>query len=165
MHGKFNLFHTRKFVYLARIVHSSRHEMLTRIETIDRFLWFGKLHHRFLKIVQCSFDQNTILFVEMEQMVPNGLLGQHFRIANDNNAVTGPRQSHVQAARIVQETDALVLVRTYARHDDEIFLSPLKSIHASNFNILQTNGKLTDASCFTQDITNELAELLVPGII
>ena len=115
--------------------------MLARIETIDRFLWLGKLHHRLFEIVQGALDQNAVLLVEVKQMVPDGLFGQHFWIANDNNAVARSRQGHVQAARIVQEADALVLVRAHARHDDKVLLSTLKGIHASNFNILQSNNK------------------------
>lgn len=61
--------------------------MLTGIEAVDGFLRFGKLHHRLFEIVQRSFDQDPVLFVEMKQVIPNGLLGQHLRVTHDDDPV------------------------------------------------------------------------------
>ena len=112
--------------------------MLTGIETVDGLFGFGELHHRFFEIVEGALDEDAILLVKVQQVVPDGLFGQHFGIADDDNAVAGPRQRHVQPARIVQETDALIFVGSHARHDDEILLSTLESIHTGYFNILQS---------------------------
>lgn len=48
-------------------------------------------------------------------------------------------QSHVQTPGVVQEADALVLIRTHTRQDDEIFLSALEGIYAGYFHLLYGN--------------------------
>jgi len=111
--------------------------MLTGIEAVDGLLGFGELHHRLFEVVQSSFDQHPVLFVKVEQVVPDGLLGQHFGIAHDDDPVARSGQSHVQSAGIVEEANALVFVGSDARHDDEIFLSALESVHTGDFDILQ----------------------------
>lgn len=45
-------------------------------------------------------------------------------------------ESHVQSARIVEETDSLVFIGSDTRQDDEIFLSALEGINAGNLNLL-----------------------------
>ena len=46
------------------------------------------------------------------------LAGQHLRVADDDHGVLGPGQRHVQAARVGQEPDALLLVGSHVRDDD-----------------------------------------------
>lgn len=52
----------------------------------------------------------------------------------------GPGQRHIETTRVVQEANALVLVGTHTRQDDEIFFSALESINAGNLYFLQCDG-------------------------
>lgn len=45
-------------------------------------------------------------------------------------------QRHIQTTWVIQEADALVLIGTNARQDDEVLLSALEGVHASNFHLL-----------------------------
>lgn len=45
-----------------------------------------------------------------QQQIPKRLFGQHFGVTNDDEATSSTSQRHVQAARIVEKSDALVLI-------------------------------------------------------
>ena len=113
--------------------------MLTGIKTVDGFLWFGKLHHRFLQIVKSPLCQHMVFLVKMKQVIPNGLFGQYFGIANDDNSVACASHGYVQPTWIIKKTDSLIFVGADTRHDYNILLSTLESVNASNFNILKWN--------------------------
>lgn len=103
-----------------RVVHGVRHEVLAGIESVDNLLRLRELNHRLLQVVQASLDQNLLLLVEVQQIVPQRLLAEHFRVADDDDAVLGASEGNVQATRIVQEADALVLVGADAGEDDDV---------------------------------------------
>lgn len=48
----------------------------------------------------------------------------------------GSGQRHVETPWVIQEADALVLIGTYTRQDDEVLLSALEGIYAGNFHLL-----------------------------
>jgi len=62
--------------------------------------------------------------------------GTYLRIADDDDAVAGARHGHVEAARVVQEADTLVLVGAHARHDDQVLLATLERVHRRDLNFL-----------------------------
>lgn len=81
--------------HLLRIVHRIGHEVLSGIERVDNFFGLRELNHRLLHVVQASFDQNFLLLVEVQKVVPQLLLAQHLRVADDDQAVLGSGERHV----------------------------------------------------------------------
>lgn len=63
-------------------------------------------------------------------------LAKHARVSEDDETVLGPRQSHVETARVVEEADTLMFVASNARQDDVIFLSSLECVHAGDLDLL-----------------------------
>ena len=55
---------------LTSIKHSSAHEAATRIGGIDELTGLGELDHTLLEVVEWTLDQNTGVFVFVEQVVP-----------------------------------------------------------------------------------------------
>lgn len=48
----------------------------------------------------------------------------------------GSGQRYVETTWVIQEADALVLIGTNTRQDDEVLLSALEGVHAGNFHLL-----------------------------
>ena len=48
----------------------------------------------------------------------------------------GSRERHVQASRVVEEADALVIVGAHTRQDDEVLLASLEGVHAGHLDLL-----------------------------
>lgn len=48
----------------------------------------------------------------------------------------GSGQRHIETSWVIQEADALVLVSSDTRQDDEVLLSALERIHAGDLNLL-----------------------------
>lgn len=48
----------------------------------------------------------------------------------------GSGQRHIETTWVIQEANALVLIGTNTRQDDEVLLSALESIHAGNLHLL-----------------------------
>ena len=103
---------------LTGIINGGRHEMLPGIEAIDGLLWLGELHHRLLQVVESPLCKDVVLLVEVQQMVPDGLLGQHFGVADNDDAIAGSSHSHVETARVVEEANPLIFIGSDAGHDD-----------------------------------------------
>lgn len=53
----------------------------------------------------------------------------------------GSGQCHIETSRVVQEADALVLVGSHARQNDEVLLSALESVHTGDFHLLKQDRK------------------------
>ena len=66
----------------------------------------------------------------------------------------GSGQRHVETTRVIQEADALMLIGTDTRENDEVLLSALEGVHAGNFHLLQRNmtrtGMRSDADNFSK---------------
>ena len=62
-------------------------------------------------------------------------LAENLRVAENHHAILGTRQRNVQPARIVQESNALVLVAPNAAQDDVVLLSALEGVDAGNFDL------------------------------
>lgn len=59
-----------------------------------------------------------------------------FRCVSEYWSLLCSGQSHIQTPGVVQEANALVLIGTNTRQDDEIFLSALEGIYAGYFHLL-----------------------------
>lgn len=134
-----------------------------RVDGVDEFSRFAELHEALSEVVERSLHQNLLLLVVVQQVVPQRLLRERLGVPHDYHAVPshkrtqiglepliksgmfgiwllvislGSGQRHVETTRVVQETDALVLVCTNTRQDDEVLLSALEGIHAGNLHLL-----------------------------
>lgn len=63
-------------------------------------------------------------------------LREHFGVADDDDTVLGTGQGNVETARVIQETNTLMLIGSYARQDDEVLLSTLKRVNAGDLYLL-----------------------------
>jgi hypothetical protein len=103
---------------------------------------FGQLHGARTQTTERSVHQQAGLGKVVQQVVPQRLLSQDFGVPHDDQTVLGTGQSDVQTTRILEEADTLVLVRTHARHNDQVFLATLEGVHAGNFNGLKNVNKI-----------------------
>mmetsp|Transcript_17786 Transcript_17786/g.49791 ORF Transcript_17786/g.49791 Transcript_17786/m.49791 type:complete len:242 (+) Transcript_17786:915-1640(+) len=92
--------------------------------------------HGVLEAAQGAFHQAVVLLVVGEERIPNGLLGQHLGVAQHHHAVLCAGQRNVEAPRVVEKPDALVLVGADARQDDVVLLATLEGVHAGDLNVL-----------------------------
>ena len=74
---------------------------------VNRLLGLGDLDGKGFEIVEGSFHQRIVALEVSQQLRPQWLFGQHFGVSQHHQSVFGARQRHVEAARIVQETNAL----------------------------------------------------------
>lgn len=121
---------------LASAKHGVVHVTTARVQRVDELLGLAELDHAFFEVVQRSFDQYVLLFVVREQMVPQQLLGQHFRVANYYHSIFGSSESDIQTSWIVQETNTLMLISADTRQDNNVLLAALKSIDTSDLDLL-----------------------------
>ena len=134
--GARSVVHRARDQRFPRVVHRRGHEVRARIRRVDEFLWLGELDHRLLEIVERPLDEDLLLLVEAQQVIPQRLLRQHLRVTYDYDAVFSASQCHVQSSGIVQESDALVFVRSHARHDYYVLLSALERVDAGHLDLL-----------------------------
>ncbi len=60
--------------------------------------------------VTSGFRSTTRNLVEIDECVPQGVLGKNARVPDDDAPEASTRECHVEAARVGKKTDALVLV-------------------------------------------------------
>ena len=60
-------------------------------------------------------------------------LAQHLGISEDDNTILRSCECNIQTPRIVQESNALMLIASHAAEDDIVLLTTLKGIHACDF--------------------------------
>ena len=89
------------------------------------------------RLLRASSVSTWFSLQKRKQGIPDGLFGQYFGIANDNNSVACASHGYVQPTWIIKKTDSLIFVGADTRHDYNIFLLILESVNASNFNILK----------------------------
>mmetsp|Transcript_13258 Transcript_13258/g.43698 ORF Transcript_13258/g.43698 Transcript_13258/m.43698 type:complete len:268 (-) Transcript_13258:1300-2103(-) len=112
-------------------------ERLRLVRPVVPLLRAGERDEALLEVRERAFDVGFDVLLDVdEQLVPQRLLREHFRVANHDEAVTSACHRHVQAARVVQEADSRVFVRANAGEDDEILLATLERIHGSHFEVL-----------------------------
>ena len=111
----------------------------------------AELDHTGLQVIQGTFDETICFFVVCQEVMPERVLkksqirkngkvqsthfAQHLWISEDNHTILGSRQSHIQTPRVVQETNALMLITPDTAENDVILLSSLESIDTGNFDL------------------------------
>ena len=78
-------------------------------------LGLAKLNGGLLQITEGPLDETLQLFVVDEEVVPEGLLGEHLRIPQQHHPVFCTRQRHVEPTWVVEKPDSLLLVASDAR--------------------------------------------------
>lgn len=58
-----------------------------RVDGVHQLAWFTELHETLSKIVERSLHQDLLLFIIVQQMVPERLFGESFGIAHDDHAI------------------------------------------------------------------------------
>jgi hypothetical protein len=99
------------------------------------FTGLGKLNHGLFEVTERTLHQTSILFEVHQEIVPQRLSRQNLGISKYDQTVLGPCKSHVEAARVIQKTNSLVFVGPNTGKDDEIFLTSLKRVNRSNFDL------------------------------
>lgn len=105
------------------------------VDSVDELAGLAELDEALLEVVEGPLDQHPVLLVEAEEVVPQGLLGQHLGVAHNDNAVAGTGQGHIQTPGVVQEADALVLVGAHARHHNQVLLPALEGTGSETMSI------------------------------
>ena len=77
-------------------------------------LWATELQEGRLEVGEGSFDEGVAVFEMDEQMMPERMFREDFRIAEDDQAVFGTGEGDVQPTWVAQEADALMVVGTNA---------------------------------------------------
>jgi hypothetical protein len=86
---------------------------------------------------------------------------KNFRIAKNHKAILCAGQSHIQTARIVQETNTWGFIASDTRKKNEVFLSALETVNRSDLDFLIELGIKLPRSLH---VTNDKASLsLVRG--
>mmetsp|Transcript_4907 Transcript_4907/g.13793 ORF Transcript_4907/g.13793 Transcript_4907/m.13793 type:complete len:216 (-) Transcript_4907:1037-1684(-) len=93
------------------------------------------------EVRESPFDHELVLLVVAQEVHPEGrlraeLLPQHLRVPAHDEPVLRPGEGHVEAARVVQEADPLVLVRSHAGEEDEVLLPALEAVDARDLDLL-----------------------------
>ena len=70
-------------------------------------LGLGELLHGLLEVAQGAFHQALVLLEVVQQHIPQGLLGKHFRVAQDDQAILGSGKGYIQTPGVTQETNTL----------------------------------------------------------
>ena len=70
-------------------------------------LGLGELLHGLLQVAEGALHQALVLLEVVQQHIPQGLLGQHLRVSQDDQPILGSCQCHVQTPWVAQEPNAL----------------------------------------------------------
>ncbi len=70
-------------------------------------LGLGELLHGLLQVAEGSLHQALVLLEVVQQHIPQGLLGQHLGVTQDDQPILGSGQCHVQTPWVTQEPNAL----------------------------------------------------------
>ena len=70
-------------------------------------LWLGELLHGLLQVAEGPLHQALVLLEVVQQHIPQRLLGQHLGVAQNDQAILGSSQSHIETPGVTQEPNAL----------------------------------------------------------
>ncbi len=70
-------------------------------------LGLGELLHGLLQVAEGPLHQALVLLEVVQQHIPQGLLGQHLGVSQDDQPILGSGQCHVQTPWVAQEPNAL----------------------------------------------------------
>ena len=103
---------------------------------VERSARLAELNHARLEVVERPFDQALLLLVVSQEVVPQSVLAENLGVAEKDQTVLGPGEGDVEAARVVEESDALMLVAPHTGDDDVILLPSLERVDAGHFDLL-----------------------------
>jgi len=95
----------------------------------------AELDHTRLKIIERTLDETALFLVMSEEIVPKRVLAQDFRVTKNDNTILRASESDIQSTRVVQETDALMLVTPDTAKDDIILFSALECVYTGHFDL------------------------------
>ena len=102
-HGRAHVAPTLKNV--TRDLSSRQTELRTllsrsyRVGGVDKLAWLAELNEALFQVVERTLDEHFLLFVVVEQVIPQWLLRQHFRVSHNDHTepATDPQQYIWQA--------------------------------------------------------------------
>lgn len=62
------------------------------VDGVDKLAGLAELHEAFPEVVQWPLHQNLLFLVVVQQVIPQGLFRQRFRVPNNNYTVPGQQQ-------------------------------------------------------------------------
>lgn len=77
-------------------VKAGDHSSAYRIDSVHKLPGLAELHEALTEIVQGPFHQHLLLLVVVQQVVPERLLGQRLRVANNNYAIPAERRARLE---------------------------------------------------------------------
>mmetsp|Transcript_70780 Transcript_70780/g.162267 ORF Transcript_70780/g.162267 Transcript_70780/m.162267 type:complete len:200 (-) Transcript_70780:2444-3043(-) len=86
-----------------------------------------------IQIRQWPLHHEVVLLKMAEQIAPqrgllSELLPQHFGVTTNHQAQPGTSKSNVQTSRIIEKPNALILIGSHTREQNEVLLTALKSV-------------------------------------
>lgn len=113
----------------------------------------GQRHSRFFQVVERTFGDAVLRLEVGQERVPERILREYAAISDNDETEPSSGESDVEASRIVQESDALVVVGSYARQHDDVLLSSLKRVDGCNFDfVVRRRTERTGRDHVTTDV-------------
>lgn len=70
-----------------------------RIDGVDQFSGLAELHETLPQVVERTFNQDLLLLVVVQQVVPQWLFGQGLGVPHNDHTVSVPRAQNPKALR------------------------------------------------------------------
>lgn len=70
-----------------------------RVDGVDQLARLTELHEALAQVVERTLHQHLLLFVVVQQVIPQRLLGEGFGVPHDDHAVSEPEEQAGQSAR------------------------------------------------------------------
>ena len=109
-------------------------------------LGFGELLHGLLEVAKRPLHQALILLEVVQQHIPQRLLGQHLRVAQDDQAVLGPGQGYIETPGVTEETYSLQVVCIHRSEDGRQLNGQTirQTDHCTNRQVYRLRGRRTN---------------------
>ena len=78
-------------------------------------LGLGELLHGLLQVAEGPLHEALIVLEVIQQHIPQGLLGQHLGVTQDDQPILGSSQCHVQTPWVAQEANALQYIQSVSQ--------------------------------------------------
>lgn len=146
----------RTLAVAVQDVASTVFEAIGSLVAVERTARLAELDHARLEVVERPLDETVLLLVVRKEVVPERVLrktndirihprtrkwtktdlAEDLGVAKDDQAVLGASEGDVEPTRVVEESDALVLVASDARDDDVVLLATLERVDARDLDLL-----------------------------
>mmetsp|Transcript_1632 Transcript_1632/g.4614 ORF Transcript_1632/g.4614 Transcript_1632/m.4614 type:complete len:387 (+) Transcript_1632:158-1318(+) len=100
-----------------------------------------QLHQRRFQVRESALGEAILRLHVREQGVPQRILGQHARVAEQDQTVPRACESDVQPPRIAQEANTLVLVRPHTAQNNHVLLAALERVHGRHLHVFISRGR------------------------